>query len=130
MSTFGKRKGGGRRSTQRESAPLIAVLTTLMRAHGAVLLDLSANGARLRGNDLPRLGDELLMSVESLKAFGTVVWSDGPECGIVFAETLHPAVIQSVRERSGHSLGFPADSIGVVANDAELGAVTVPKPSQ
>ena len=35
------------------------------------------------------MGDELIVNIERVQAFGTVVWSDSGECGIVFEPPLH-----------------------------------------
>ena len=51
MSVFGKRSGGGRRTAQRETAPAVAVFTTVTNSHGAVLVDCRQP---VRGFDRPR----------------------------------------------------------------------------
>ncbi len=96
MKAFGKSKGGGRRSVAREMAPLVVILATAKRSHGAILLDLSTIGARLRGADLPQVGEELLMTVETVRAYGRVAWSDSGECGVAFHEPLQSQEVEAV----------------------------------
>ena len=109
MGAFGKRAGGGRRSAARTSAPLMAVLTTLVGSRSTVLADVSSTGARVRGPDLPAMGEELIVNIERVQAFGTVVWSDSGECGIVFEPPLHADDERYLRDLVAAARGLPAD---------------------
>lgn len=109
MSAFGKRVGGGRRSSARASAPLMAVLTTLVGSRSAVLADVSSTGARVRGPDLPCMGEELVINIERVQAFGEVVWSDSGECGIVFDPPLEADDEDHLRQLVAASRGLPPD---------------------
>ena len=82
--TFGKMEGGGRRSAPREAAPLLAICTTVTRTHEVILVDVSSSGARLRGPDLPQVGDGLFLSIGKIKAFGTVAWAECHQFGVAF----------------------------------------------
>lgn len=106
MSFFGKCGGGGRRSTPRVVAPLIAMLTTLSRSDPAVVLDVSTTGARVRGGNLPKAGEELLFTVDKVRAFSTVVWSEHGECGIEFDGPLPAADINQLRFNIAKSAGL------------------------
>lgn len=108
MRTFGRCKGGGRRVAGREAVPLIAVLTTVARSHGAILLDLSCSGARLQGHDLPKPGEVLLLAVDGVRSYGTVAWAAEEQCGVAFDEALSPADIMSVVSRAGDRGGAGA----------------------
>jgi len=105
MRSFGKCRGGGRRSSERQAAPLIAVVTTLKEAHNAVLVNISQTGVRLRGDNLPDEGAELFVSVERIRSFGTVAWKDAGECGICFDGPLPAADVAAIR--SGATKGGP-----------------------
>ena len=107
MAAFGKRKGGGRRAAARSASPLIAVFTTLQQTHTAELVDISATGARLRGDHLPETADELLLSIDKVRAFGTVVWSDAGECGIAFDSPLGPDDEECLRKIVAEAHGLP-----------------------
>lgn len=109
MVAFGKCKGGGRRSAPRSSAPLIAIVTTLTASHSAVLLDVSATGARLQGPDLPQTGEDLFVSIERVVAFGTVVWAKESVRGIAFDEPLNPRDEQQLRQRVSQAHGLPPE---------------------
>ena len=109
MGVFGKSIGGGRRSAARSSAPLIAVLTTLVGSRSAVLADVSSTGARVRGSDLPVMGEELIVNIDRVQAFGTVVWSDSGECGIVFDPALEPDDEIYLRTLVAAAKGLPPD---------------------
>ena len=107
MVAFGKCKGGGRRSAPRASATLIAIVTTLTASHSAVLLDVSATGLRLEGPDLPRIGEDLFVTIENVVAFGTVVWANANVRGIAFDEPLKPGDEQKLRQRVSQGRGLP-----------------------
>lgn len=97
MRTFGKCAGGGRRSAGRTAIPLAAILTTLRRSWCAALVDLSCTGARLRGAGLPPNGEVLEIKIESVRTFGTVIWSKGDQCGLRFDEPLMPSEVERLR---------------------------------
>lgn len=84
MTTFGKSKGGGRRKTARDPAPLLAVLSTLTCDRHVGLVNVSRGGARLKAPDLPVAGEDVVLKAESIKCFGRVVWSDAGQCGVAF----------------------------------------------
>jgi hypothetical protein len=80
-------------------APLIGLYTTLARTGSVILVDLSCTGAKVRGERLPDEGDELILSVEGLKAFGTVAWIQPGECGIRFDLALDGAEVRAVQKK-------------------------------
>jgi hypothetical protein len=109
MSSFGKRKGGGRRSAARLSAPLIAVVTTFRESRSAVLVDVSSTGAKLRGRNLPAVSEDLFVTIDGTMAFGTVAWEDGDERGVAFDEPLRPGDEARLRDKVAHSRGLPPE---------------------
>jgi len=106
MNAFGKCNGGGRRSSARETAPLIAVFSTLARSHDAVLVDISQTGARLSGDDLPQLGEDFILTVEGVRAVGSVVWAVDGQCGVVFDGPLPATDVESVRRKVSRFAGL------------------------
>jgi len=109
MSTFGQCEGGGGRSAARMSMPLIAVVTTMKESHSAVLVDLSATGAKLRGSGLPAISEELFVTIESVIAFGVVTWATETERGIVFDEPLRAADVARLRQKVAKARGLPPE---------------------
>src|ERR1044071_4044793 len=89
MSAFGKRDGGGRRSSARSGTPLSGLVTPLLGTRLAVVIDVSSTGARVRGRDLPSKWADLFINVEGVVSFATVRWEDGDERGIEFDAPLH-----------------------------------------
>jgi hypothetical protein len=69
-------------------------------------VNVSTTGARLRGSDLPQEGEELLLSVDSVRAFGTVVWSESGECGVAFDTPLAIEEAEALRYRAAKTAGF------------------------
>jgi hypothetical protein len=109
MVAFGKRIGGGRRSAARESAPLVAVFTTITRSHAASLVDVSATGARLHSEDLPAVGELVELSMGKVRAFALVRWVSGNECGLAFDGQLAAAEVKSLRKQVQQTAGLPPE---------------------
>jgi len=109
MSTFGKCEGGGRRSAARTPAPLIGLVTTLNETRTAVVVDVSATGARLRGKNLPSKDADFFIHVEGVVTFGTVQWEDGDDRGIVFDTPLAPADEQLLHQKVCEARGHPPE---------------------
>jgi hypothetical protein len=107
MSAFGKREGGGRRSCDREDLSLMAVFTTRTRSHSAMLVDLSATGARVRGNDLPEADEDLILSIEGVSTYGIVKWKRLGFCGIEFDAPLPLAAIKMLEHKVRMARGLP-----------------------
>jgi len=97
MRMFGRSNGGGRRQAPRESLPLPATLSTLRQTRSANVADLSATGARLRGADLPAIGDPVELWMDCVRAFGLVAWSKQGECGVEFDPPLPPFEVERLR---------------------------------
>ena len=106
MGSFGKCGGGGRRLASRQVAPLIAVVSTLSTSHAATVVDISATGVRLRGDDLPDVGAELILGIENIRSFGCVAWRRTGECGIAFDDALSAAEVDLVRRKAAASRGL------------------------
>lgn len=109
MSAFGKCEGGGRRSAARTAAPLTALVTTLNATRSAVVVDVSAKGARLRGKDLPPQWADLFINVEGVVGFGTVQWEDGDERGVAFDVALHPDDEELLQQKVRETHGLPPE---------------------
>ena len=107
--SFGKSKGGGRRSAKRETAPVLVTFTTLTGNCSAVLVDVSPLGARLQGESLPQQGDELVLTMDRLKTFATVAWVAGCECGLTFDLALPPEEIHRLKQRVSVAAGWAPD---------------------
>jgi hypothetical protein len=107
MVEFGKSSGGGRRDANREAAPLCVMLNTLARAYEALLVDISATGARVRAEDLPPVGEELNLAAHHVKTFCTVKWRRDDECGLQFYEPLLQDDVIKVRRQVAAGAGLP-----------------------
>ena len=106
MTGFGKSIGGGRREGKREPSPLAVLLTGLSTSHEVELVDISATGARVRGALLPDVGEGLNLAAGRLKAFCTVRWRRGDECGVQFYEPLLQAEVIGVRREVRDGAGL------------------------
>jgi hypothetical protein len=99
MKAFGKCDGGGRRHASREHLQFPALVSTIQDDRVLVLVDLSSTGARLRGPDLPPVGEAVSLKVDYVRAFGTVAWLNGGECGVDFDSPIQSFQIARLSER-------------------------------
>jgi len=110
MPVFGKRVDGpgGRRRACRERVVLAGAALTLEKARSVVVEDLCSSGAKLRGRDLPKDGDELLVKVGLVEILAHVAWSARDECGIRFEQALDPGCVEQFKNegRLGHVMGI------------------------
>jgi hypothetical protein len=100
MNDFGKCCGGGRRASPRIEAPLTTVLTTLSETFTAILVDLSTTGVRLKSAALPAEGEDLIVAIEAVRAFGTVAWQHAGECGVAFDGPLPSEDVEAIRRKA------------------------------
>src|SRR6476619_1097944 len=107
MRTFGKSKGGGRRSAVREPSSFLAVLSTVTHNHHAVLENISCDGARFSAPDLPVEGEQLVFRADYLQAFGRVVWVNNNECGVVFDSPITQHAVEQLRREAKINSGMP-----------------------
>jgi hypothetical protein len=114
MVAFGKRPGGGRRSADRNTAPLSAVFTTVAQSHGTDLVDLSCTGARMKGTVIPSRHTELMLSVGRLRAFAKVIWTRPGQCGVKFDVPLAHDDVMSVRNSAAADGNLPPEISGAM----------------
>jgi len=117
MIDFGKRLDGpgGRRVAAREPVLLNAALLSLQASRPVTLVDVSKTGARLRTTEPLSRGQQIWLKVNPADLFGSVVWIDGEECGILFDEPLDDCDIASlhVRGKVTINLGLsPEEQLG------------------
>lgn len=89
MSSFGKKIGPAadwRRRTKRREVIADGAAVTLTNIKPCLVEDLSPNGARLAGRNLPGIGSEILLRTEDLSALARVKWARGEERGVAFEE--------------------------------------------
>jgi hypothetical protein len=84
--TFGKRIDGpgGRRRDVRVPTSSWAQLITPTETINVTATNISSTGAQFHGPKVPAVGRLVLVRIESLEAFGTVIWSTEEFCGVDF----------------------------------------------
>jgi hypothetical protein len=97
MGLFGKSGGGGRRQASRETLRMPALVSTVELTRMAVLADVSATGARLRGSGLPSAGESVSLRMDCVRAFGIVAWSEAGQCGVEFDPPLPEFEVERLR---------------------------------
>lgn len=102
---FGKRidKPGGLRRAVRDEMMIRTSVMTTTDSISVDLIDLSKTGARLRGCGLPAPGQEVVVLLGRLEAFGSVVWRDQDQCGVHFDVQLSERAVSIVQAERGPS---------------------------
>ena len=106
MSGFGHCKGGGRRRTARGKFECIVNYRTLLRSGKAFLADVSSTGARLRGEELPKAGEDLVVNFDGETVFAMTAWSVDDHCGLTFDPPLPPTTLTALARKVRSSDGL------------------------
>ncbi|WP_157134607.1 PilZ domain-containing protein [Sphingomonas sp. PAMC 26605] len=81
------------RSEQRYLARFSGTVIIDRKPLAVEIADISCVGACVRGADLPKRGEEIVLLAENLEVVGTVVWSDDTACGINFHKPIAPLAV-------------------------------------
>ena len=102
MSCFDCKIGvaGERRTKQRRPIFVVGSAVSVQGSKSVVVEDLSLDGARVRGRDLPARGKQVLIWMEGLDVLGSVAWSKFNESGIVFDRTLDACELTCLEEQA------------------------------
>ena len=102
MSCFDKRIGvaGERRMKERRPIFIVGSAVSVQGSKSVIVEDLSVEGARVRGRDLPAVGKQVLIWMEGLDVLGSVAWSKFDQGGIVFDRTLDVSELTCLEEQA------------------------------
>lgn len=81
------------RRARRSQMLMTASLDYSGRAVGVRLRNLSADGAQVEGDELPVEGTEVLFRKGDLAIAASVIWNQGKQAGLRFAQDLDPATV-------------------------------------
>lgn len=109
MGVFGKRFGGGRRNANRVDAPLLAVITSPRTTEKATLVNVSSEGALLRSGCAPESDETLFISMDGVKAFGTVRRVSPDEFAVAFDPPLEDEQLEETLCKAARGKGLQAD---------------------
>ena len=85
----------GRKRTQgRLAVRLVARLASKVRTHSAILENISKSGAKLSIENPPQVGSEVILQWHGNELFAQVSWTSSTQCGLVFASTVPPALLE------------------------------------
>lgn len=71
------------------------------------LVDLSATGAKLRGDTVPALGKSALFRLDGYQTLCKAVWAEAGQCGVRFDEIIPPPVLAQLRKAgTGANVGL------------------------
>lgn len=106
MSCLSKPIGvaGDRRMKERRPIFIVGSAVSVQGSKSIVVEDLSLEGARVRGRDLPAVGKQVLIWMEGLDVLGCVAWSKFDEGGIAFDRALDPCELTCLEEQAVGSI--------------------------
>ena len=101
MTLFGRRPPGSRpRTSVRSPALHAAKVASAATERSVVARDVSTDGARLYGAQLPMEGTRVEVTIGPVQAKGQVVWQAGSDCGIEFASLVAAEEVSQVARRT------------------------------
>ena len=108
----------GRRSQPRAPILLSGSVDAVSGRKQVSLLEVSLEGARLEGADLPAAGREVVLSSGPVDAFGTVFWASGSRCGIQFDTPITLGELLELRNASdsAEEAGITPDELQAIAD--------------
>ena len=107
--SFGSRAGGGRRVAKRFLASLTAIATSPRTTERATLYDISTHGARITGQCHPHFNEDVMLSIDTVRAFGLVCWANEHEFAIKFDPVLDKECIDLLLQKVGEAKGISAE---------------------
>jgi hypothetical protein len=93
---FGARRTE-RRKSKRDELGIQVSLHSITQSRVVLLLDVSTTGARIRGNELPGVGKDVLLKIAGVELFGTVVRTSGRDSAMAFDRPIGPADLEKLQ---------------------------------
>ena len=106
MSCFGKKTSGtsNRRSRLSRPVALTGTVVTIRGSSSTLVEDLSPDGARLLGRNLPETGHQMLLRTEDMEVLGRIAWANAERRGVAFDDEQRPSAghCLTLQLRSAH----------------------------
>ena len=93
---FGARRAE-RRKSKRDELGIPVSLHSITQSRVVLLLDVSTTGARIRGQELPGVGKDVLLKIAGVELFGTVVRTSGRDSGMIFDRPIGQKELETLR---------------------------------
>ena len=93
---FGARRTE-RRKSKRDPMGIQVSLHSITQSRVALLLDVSTTGARIRGNELPGVGKDVLLKIAGVELFGTFVRTEGRDSAMTFDRPIGHRELEKLR---------------------------------
>lgn len=108
----------GRRSQPRAAILLSGSVEAVSGRKRVSLLEVSLEGARLDGPDLPAAGREVVLKCGPVDAFGTVIWASANRRGIQFDRPISARELIELRNASvsAGEAGITPDELQAIAD--------------
>ena len=97
MRSFGVSQARGRRSVPRTQAPLTVIISMRAGEYPTALIDVSRTGARLSGEMLPSIGEQVILKAEQIRVAAIVVWHEAGRCAVEFDTPIAVSEVKMLR---------------------------------
>jgi hypothetical protein len=108
----------GRRARPRASILLSGSVDAIAGRKRVSLLEVSLEGVRLEGTDLPAAGRDVVLKCGPVDAFGTVIWATSQRRGIQFDKPISTRELVALRDASvsAEQAGITPDELQAMAD--------------
>lgn len=108
----------GRRAQPRAPILLSGSVDAISGRKQVKLLEVSLEGARLEGPDLPPMGREVILQSGPVDAFGTVIWATSNRRGVRFDQPIGTSELLELRDASvsAEEAGMTPDEMQAIAD--------------
>ena len=108
----------GRRAQPRAPILLSGSVEAIAGRKRISLLEVSLEGARLEGADLPATGRDVVLTCGPVDAFGTVIWATSNRRGIQFDQPIGTRELLALRDASvsAEQAGITPDELQAIAD--------------
>jgi len=108
----------GRRAQPRAAIFLAGSVEAVTGRKRVSLLEVSLEGARLQGNDLPAVGRDVVIKCGPVDAFGTIIWAASNRRGMQFDAPISARDLITLRDASvsAEQAGITPDELQAIAD--------------
>jgi hypothetical protein len=86
-----------RRKGKREPLSVAVSLYSVAQSRVVLMLDVSPTGVRFAGQDLPAIGKDVLLKIDDVELFGSIVRSGNGEAAIQFDRPIGPQELEKLQ---------------------------------
>ena len=102
--TFGSKRSApviDRRRQRRNSLGIAVSLYSVTQSRVALMIDASSGGSRIKGQNLPPAGKDIILKVGDVELFGRIIRTVGEEAAVEFEQPVSQFVLERLQKMVG-----------------------------